>query len=194
VGVCVPTGITKSSRSRPAVLVLSYWEFCLALGSAPTPTSANRHSTTTDHTYRRAESGLQTANRSVPRTCSTSARAPAPSRVTRDALYARGVGAPYPPLSSPLCAGRPLWPGLTLKQGALADCPVWGQRPNHQVPPSGTRLSGRFGCAARIGHCGLPEGGQGLMCTVSAKVTSCTLCMAPRLSLSLRSIDRRCDL
>jgi hypothetical protein len=140
------------------------------------------------------ESGLQTANRSVPRTCSTSARAPAPSRVTRDALYARGVGAPYPPLSSPLCAGRPLWPGLTLKQGALADCPVWGQRPNHQVPPSGTRLSGRFGCAARIGHCGLPEGGQGLMCTVSAKVTSCTLCMAPRLSLSLRSIDRRCDL
>eukprot|EP01047_Picozoa_sp_COSAG01_P007879 COSAG01_NODE_303_length_19167_cov_10.792454_14_plen_206_part_00 len=54
------------------------------------------------------ESGLQTANRSVPRTCSTSSRAPAPSRVTRDALYARGVGAPYPPLSSPFCAGPPL--------------------------------------------------------------------------------------
>jgi hypothetical protein len=61
---------------------------------------------------------------------------------------------------------------------------------NHGV--SRTRLSGRFGCAARIGHCGLPEGGRGLMRTVSAKVTSCTLCMAPRLSLS--QIDRRCDL
>jgi hypothetical protein len=54
------------------------------------------------------ESGLQTANRSVPRTCSTSSRAPTPSRVTRDALYARGVGAPYPPLSSPFCAGPPV--------------------------------------------------------------------------------------
>ena len=54
------------------------------------------------------KSALTAANHPVPRTCSTSAPLAAPSRTTRDALYARGVGAPYPPLSSPICAGPPL--------------------------------------------------------------------------------------
>eukprot|EP01047_Picozoa_sp_COSAG01_P079262 COSAG01_NODE_14964_length_1390_cov_5.996902_1_plen_41_part_01 len=38
--------------------------------------------------------------------------------------------------------------------------------------------SGRFGCAASMLRCGLPEGGRGLMRTVTVKVTSCTLCRA----------------
>eukprot|EP01047_Picozoa_sp_COSAG01_P016807 COSAG01_NODE_871_length_13024_cov_115.041925_12_plen_166_part_00 len=49
-----------------------------------------------------------------------------------------------------------------------------------------------LGAMASMLRCGLPEGGRGLMRTVSAKVTSCTLCTAPRLSLSPQT-DRSID-